>query len=457
MWRWPPARATALLFVGGTLFLPEQAERVTVIISGIPAFNKQMLITLWVLVGALWFHRSRFSSASFPSAFKWCIGFLLVGAVFTALGNTDPLTYGSKFIPGHRTYDIVHFVIKRTLLYVVPFALGVTMFRNSSDLRTLFETLVQVGLVYSVLQVGEMLVSPQFHRWVYGYHQHSFAQTMRSGGFRPMVFMGHGLALAMFTVLVTIAAAALQKTGVKVFNIPSRVSTGYLVALLALSRSVAALLYGIAIVPIVLFLSPKRQATVALLIAGLLMVYPLARGLGMVPVERISEIAFDQWGVDKAGSLTVRFENEVLLLERARERFWFGWGTYCRACIFEPWTGDLVSIRDGAWVLALGDGGLAGFLGQFGLLVFPVVAVFRRLRRVSREADRRLLAALSLMVGVSAFDLIPNGAFNSVPTLFAGALAGTLPGIVLESARARQRRRAERLQRAQAAREVLAT
>ena len=454
MKRWPPARATAILFIGGTLVLP---EIVTFVIPGIPAFDKMSLISLWVFIGALVFHRDRFSATSFPRAFKWCIGLLLVGAVFTVFSNTDALNYGSSYIPAHRPWDIVHLVIKRTLTIILPFALGVTMFRTSSDLRALLQTLVAAALVYSVLQVGEMVVSPQFHRWLYGFHQHSFAQTFRGGGYRPMVFMSHGLALAMFTLLATIAAAALHKAGLKVFNTPAKWAAVWLGLVLALSRSVAAFLYGLVAVPLVLFLSPKKQATVALVFASLLMAYPIVRSLGLVPVEEINALVLEQYGVEKVGSLTVRFENEAEMLNKAVERLWFGWGSFCRACHFDPWTGDLISIRDGAWIGALGDGGLVGFLGQFGLLVFPVFALFRRLQRVPREPDRRLLAALSLMVAVSAFDLIPNGNFNTLALLYAGALSGTLTGTLQEAVLARRRRKAERARQAQLGQEAMAT
>lgn len=453
MKRWPPARAVAILFIGATLILPELLT--FGLIPGIPDFEKKSLISLWIFVGILLFHRNRFSAASFPRAAKWCIGLLLVGAVFTVLTNTDPITSGSSYVPGHRPWDIVHLTISRTLLIIAPFAIGFIMFRTSADLRTLLRTLVAAALLYSVLQLAEMVVSPQLNRWVYGFHQHSFLQTFRGGGYRPMVFMSHGLALAVFTVLATIAAAALAKTGrTRVLNIEAKWAAAYLGVVLLLSRSVAALFYGLVLVPLVWFASPKRQATVALVLASLLMAYPAARSLGLIPVDDINAIVLEQFGVDKVGSLTVRFENEAEMLNKAEERIWFGWGWFCRACYFDPWSGDLLSVRDGAWISALGDTGIVGFLGRFGLLLFPVFAVFRRVTRVPRESDRRLLAALALMVGVSTFDLIPNSTFNTLSFFYAGALSGTLTGILQEAVLARRQRIAERRRAAQEAREA---
>ncbi|MEM7135848.1 MAG: hypothetical protein AAF500_04670 [Myxococcota bacterium] len=454
MKRWPPARATAAMSLVGVLILP---ELVTFSVPGIPDFYKPTIIVLWVFLGAVFFHRERLSSVSFPWQLKWCIGFLLVGAVFTVLLNTDPLNYGSSYVPAHRPYDIVHLLIKRILMIILPFVLGLSMFRSGAELRVLLQTFVAAALLYSILQIAEMVLSPQLNRWVYGFHQHSFAQTMRGGGFRPMVFMSHGLALAMFTTLATIAAAALHKVGAKVIDVPAKWAAGYLGAILATSRSVAALLYAFVAVPLVLFVSPRRQVFVALAIGSLLLTYPAARSLGLIPVDDINAFVLDQYGVEKVGSLTVRFENEAEMLDKALERLWFGWGWFCRACFYDPWSGALISIRDGAWIATLGNTGIIGFIGHFGLLVFPVWVLWRRISRVPKVANRRLLAALALMVGLSCFDLIPNGNFNTISLLLAGALYGSLDGLLREAALARRRRRAERARAAQEARGALAT
>ena len=70
-----------------------------------------------------------------------------------------------------------------------------------------------------------------------------------------------------------------------------------------------------------------------------------------------------------------RFDNEAKMLERATQRPWFGWGTYCRACLFDPWSGDQTSVRDGAWIIQLGNYGIVGFVGKFSLLLFPLLSL----------------------------------------------------------------------------------
>lgn len=57
----------------------------------------------------------------------------------------------------------------------------------------MFRFLVIAGLIYTVPMLYEIRMSPQLHTIFYGYFPHSFGQQARGGGFRPVVFMGHGL------------------------------------------------------------------------------------------------------------------------------------------------------------------------------------------------------------------------------------------------------------------------
>ena len=183
-----------------------------------------------------------------------------------------------------------------------------------------------------------------------------------------------------------------------------------------------------------------------------LFVYPGAQAGDLIPVEDIKAFFEEQYGRERAHSLMFRFENEAQTLDRAMERPWFGWGTYCRACLFEPWWGDLISVRDGAWVIQLGDFGIVGFVGRFGLLLFPLLALVRRIKYVPRASDRRLLAGLGLMIGFATFDLIPNGDFARLAFVLSGALWGCLTGILQEVAAMRNKRRLARIAAAKEAR-----
>ena len=89
----------------------------------------------------------------------------------------------------------------------------------------------------------------------------------------------------------------------------------------------------------------------------------------------------------------------------------------------------------------MGSWGLVGFLTKYLLLLLPVFVAARKIRYVPRLSDRRFLSALALIIGFSAFDLLPNGNYNYLPFVFSGALVGCLDGILRHaSAQARLKR-----------------
>ena len=424
--RWPPAKATILLLVGAMLFLP---EGVYFKLPGLPEVSKQEISILWIFVGALAFNQQRFRTISLTRGLKFSIALLIGGAVITILTNSDPVTAGSVFLPGHRPYDAVHHIIYDSLVYVVPFVLGAAMFQTPKDLRVLYRVIVGAALIYSVLQLIELRFSPQLHYGVYGFYQHSFAQTMRGGGFRPMVFMSHGLALAMFTATAVFGAAAMQKTKMKVGRWPASWALWYLWVLLFVSKSIAAFMYSVVAVPLIFFTTPKTQLRVAMGLAVIVLLYPAIRAADLLPVQDIKEVVSAQFGEEKVISVMTRFENEDELMDRARERIMFGWGSYCRGCMFERYSGEMVSIRDGDWIIMMGDWGVVGFLGKFGLLLLPIFFLRRRLATIPRASDRRLVSALALIVAFSVVDLLPNGNFNYLVMMLSGALYGSTVGI----------------------------
>jgi hypothetical protein len=77
-----------------------------------------------------------------------------------------------------------------------------------SSLLGMYELAVAVflgGPDYMPLCLLEVRLSPQLHTWIFGYHQHSFGQSLRFGGFRPVVFMDHGLMVGLWMTMATLA------------------------------------------------------------------------------------------------------------------------------------------------------------------------------------------------------------------------------------------------------------
>ena len=123
----------------------------------------------------------------------------------------------------------------------------------------MLRVLVVAGLFYSLPMLFEVRMSPQLHTWIYGYFPHSFLQQMRDGGFRPVVFIGHGLGVAFFAMTTVVAAAALWRTRARVFRLPAGAITAYLGVVLLLCKSLGSLVYAAVAVPLVRFASPRMQ------------------------------------------------------------------------------------------------------------------------------------------------------------------------------------------------------
>jgi O-antigen ligase/polysaccharide polymerase Wzy-like membrane protein len=414
-------RAALMTVFGGLLFLPEVAAFRPPML---PALTKQTIPYLCVILG--YTLRGPARMWRLPRE-KWVLWVSMVGlfnGIAIALSNQDPLTYGTwrvVTLPGLGIKDGMYETVNGFVNSAVPFFVGAVVIRGREDVEDLLAFVAAAGLIYAPFALLEVRLSPQLHHWIYGYHQHpDFSQTLRFGGYRPMVFMAHGLAVGLWFMVCLLAAAALKRTRHRLFGLKPGTAALLLAITLLVCKSTGAVIYAVFGLPLVMWASAKAQLRVAALLAAIVFIYPLLREADLVPVKPMLEAAaeIDQ---DRAGSLGFRFENEAALLKKAAQRPWFGWGTYDRNAIFDG-GGSVVSVTDGEWIIALGISGAVGFASSFALLVFPIVLARRRLKNIDDLLERRLVASLSLIVAFTALDLIPNGLFSSYPYFLSGAL-----------------------------------
>jgi hypothetical protein len=361
---------------------------------------------------------------------RWFIGLtilLVAGAIVTGLTNGMPVLIRRHhpLAPGIHLTDGLYSATLFLSQLSLPFYLGWALFRTEGDLRSLLSALVIASLIYVPFALYEIRMSPNLHGFVYGFSQHDFAQTVRSGGgYRPMVFMSHGLSLARFFFIGASAAFLLARSGSStVLGLSAKWIGWFLVLILILCKSVGAILFTGTAVPLLLWSKPKLQARIALGLALFVGLYPLSRTLDLIPTEKILSALRVLVGEDRTGSLDFRFVNENILLEKARQHLMFGWGQYGRN--FAPSTGwDNSAVADGYWVIQLGILGLVGFIATLGPMLIPLVLTQSRLKLVVSDPQRRLLAGAALILGLVALDFIPNGLFSPYPYLMIGALAG---------------------------------
>ncbi len=432
-----PTVAASLVLLGAMLFLP---ARMAIDFPGFPALDKELMANFCALAGVLIFARRRLSRQRIGRGIDSLVFLLMVGAALTTFTNRDPLFYGPTVLPALSLWDAISSSIQQLFNFGIPFVLGRVLFARSRDLRLLLRLLVVAGLVYSVLVLYEVRMSPQLHRMTYGYYQHFFHMTLRLDGYRPMVFMPHGLALSLFALVTMMAATSLARARVNLGPIPTAAAAVYLSGVLVLCRSLGAILYGVVIFPIIVVMNPRWQLRIASLLAILVLAYPTTRALGLFPTDAMVSFAHSI-SEKRAQSLQFRFDNEDFLLEKAEKRVWFGWGGYNRNRVFDQRTGEVDTITDGFWIIQLGSKGAVGFIGAFGLLLLPIWHAHWKFSRIRSGRDRRLIAGLALMLAIYSVDLIPNGFLLSFSLFLSGALTGLVTGLQVESQRRLSRRR----------------
>jgi hypothetical protein len=415
----PINRATLWTILGAALLLPMGVF--IKLAPGIPQFDKISIPNLAALMGCILYSRRPMRFWNGFGLAEVLLLMSLIGPFITSELNGDLVYSGRLTLPSVGHYDALSAVVAE-FLFLLPFFLGRQVLRNATDNAEIFHVLVIAGLIYSLPMLFELRMSPQLNYWVYGYYASDFGQQVRDGGFRPTVFLGHGLAVAFFTMMTAVAAATLWRVQGRILRLPGAGITAYLSAILILCKTLSALIYGAALVPLVRWAKPRLQIRIALVLVAIALSYPLLRSADLVPTTTMIDMA-RSISVDRADSLKTRIVQEQQLLDRASERLLFGWGRFGRSRVRDN-NGKDISITDGRWVITLGQFGLFGFLAEFGLLSLPIFRAASALKFADSMGDGVLLAALTLMLAINIVDLLLNSELTPWTWLLAGSLLG---------------------------------
>jgi hypothetical protein len=416
--RLDPARALVWTILAGYLLLPPLTAFDFPLI---PNFTKDSVPALSALFCAVIIKGDRVSFDPGTLAGRVLFALFVLSPFVTVLTNADPVPIQAGDIQGMRLYDSIATVADQ-LIVLTPMFLARRYLGTPEALRVLTGLMVLAGLFYSLPMLLEVRLSPQLNVWIYGFFQHDFAQAMRDGGFRPFVFLPHGLWVAFFALMAFVAAVVSFRAEPE-GKLRSLAIAAYLGLVLILCKSAGVLVYAAGLVPLVLLFGLRVQLLVAAMLALVVVAYPLLRGLHLVPLEAIIDYARG-FSAERAASLAYRTANEEALLTRAAERPWFGWGGYGRGLIRDPVSGAIWTIPDGAWIIVLGIYGWLGYIAKFGLVALPLlrlgaVALRRRLPSLSRYG-----AALALILAANMVDMLPNATEIPFTWLMVGALMG---------------------------------
>ena len=414
----PASRAMIWTLLAGYLLLP---VGVGFDAPGVPPLDKSSIPSVAAMVLALLFVRA--------GEFRWprslTLNLLMLAHVLTPLAtnitNTAPIVIGTLTIPGLSMMDGISSMARR-VIELIPFVLGASMLGSERGHRQILMAFAFAGVAYAVPVLLEIRLSPFLQTSVYGIiNVEFFIQQVRDGGFRAMVFLGHGLLVSTFIAMAMIATIGMGRMRLRMLGAPAWAATLFLAVVLVLNKSLGATLLAALVGGLLVLLTPRRFVTVALGVALLIVTYPMVRSSGLFPYESIVSAANAVSG-DRAASLDFRLRNEEILLNRAEERPLFGWGGYGRSRVIvvsERGQASDVSVTDGTWVILLGGYGWVGYITYFGLLTYPMWHAFR-LRARGLPAATVALVAMHLL---NLLDLIPNSSLRPITWLTAGALA----------------------------------
>ena len=432
--RLPAAKATMTATLYAMMFLPDGVPA-AFDFPTIPPLGKENMATICCLLLLFGLHRTRFLESRPLRGIEIITLLSMFGLIGTVMQNQETLTYGRlagevpgavyTVLPPIRFYDTLAQVVLDTLKMVVPFIVGRVAFRSRKDLRTVCHVFVAFGLIYVPFMLIELRLSPMLHIWIYGYFPHTdFTQTIKYGGFRPQVFLEHGLSLARLQVMVFLAALALWLGGEpRAWRLESRVAVAVMLFVVLLTKSMGAIVLMLTFALLFFLGSMKTQSRVMAVVALLVFLYPVGRATGTLDLQPVLKV-LERYVPERAASLAYRIRNEDEIGERARQKFIFGWGGYSRSHVIDPELGHDRSVTDGYWLIRFSNFGLLGLVGPYTILLGPVFLVWLRSSRIPFRSDRQMVIVIGGMSLIYAIESLPNAFSTNLPFLMAGAVWG---------------------------------
>lgn len=399
------------------LFLPE-AFRIS--LPALPDLGKMAAVGLGLLIIFV-VNRSRLAPPPAESEAPLLRFLLLISAIMiltapllTVLNNQETLRFGPTEIPGLSVKEGLAQAML-VVLMLVPYYFGRRYLASPEAHQKLLLAIVVMGLIYSALMLVEMRLSPQLHRWVYGFHPHIFAMHIRDG-YRPMMFLQHGLFVGFFMFTCVMAALGLWKAGQGVKFLGAAL---WFFFILYMSRNLGATVVAVLVVGVYLGLGRWIHILFAMSIGVTVFFYPIFRSTGLMPVEEISAAAA-LISERRALSLNFRLVNEDIALARALEKPVTGWGRWGRNQVYDE-QGQVVSVQEGAWIQAITENGWYGYIGLYALLTLPAMFAIGVWRR--KKIPPETFALIGITTGNLIYS-IPTTCLTPVGVLVFGALAG---------------------------------
>jgi hypothetical protein len=427
--RYPKPIAVLAIALLGTLFLPEvqwspiqpdaaRPIRLPMIEPTKVNMISYALLAGWLLVDGGKGHGFRIGWYDLPA-----LGVCMWTAVSSAINDQN-------------SNDIFFELRTSTLYWGVPYLMGRIYLSGPNGLRLATAALVIGGLLYIPFCLLEMRLSPTLHLKTFGFHQHSFLQTVRADGtlsrifgpYRPMVFLQHGLAVGIFMSIASVCHFWLWWS--KVWPLPGlpgflrfhSVATLVMLSVTAVAcKSFGALSLGLAAVGS-LFLADRMKLSLA--VWGLLAippVYVITRTTGSLPADRIVNMIGSQVNTERSESFEYRIVNEDKFMETMKNNRLFGMGGGVK--LHPKDHNGRPLIADGLWIIIYFAGGAVGIGIMISFFVVPAARFLFHCPGDTWSSPGVAPAAIAAVtLAILMIDCLLNAMLNPMFLMLAGAL-----------------------------------
>lgn len=410
--RFEPQRAAIIAFLAAWLFLPMAKYP----LPGIPDYTKMSAACFGIFIAALIFDGQRLAALKMRAAdtpmLVWCLC-----PLFSSLAN------------GLGMYDGIASVLQQTVKWGFPYLIGRMYFGTLDGLRQYAIAIFAGGIIYIPLCLYESRMSPQLHNMFYGFTQSAFDQSFRYGGWRPMVFMEHGLMVGMWMVSASLVGLWLYRTGAlkELRGYSLRWLVPVLTATAVMCRSTGAIALYVMAAAVLIVTQKLKTGIYILCLLCIPVGYLATRSTEVWSGRNLVDFIAHNLSEDRSRSLEFRFNNENMLSEKALQQPVLGWGGWGRARVYDA-EGNDISVTDGLWIIVFGQYGLLGLAAFAASILLPALKLLRLYpaRQWSTPAVGPA-AVLAVLLIIYMIDNLLNAMINPIFMVAAGGLAGLEP------------------------------
>ncbi len=408
-------RGVILAVAAGWILL---SPRAGINIPGIPQISKDFVVPYAAALGVLLtrghlIRRLRFS---------WIDLFFIIALISPFI---------SSLTNGLGSWDATSEMYGRLATWGVAYLIGRVLVADLQEVRECALAILLAGIVIVPLCLLEIRMSPQLHRWVYGFYQQPFHMTKRMGGYRPILMFRHGIEVGTWLASSAVIAVwlSIASSRIRLLHLPVKYHAAALILVSLISRSLGALA--------LLAMGSSAAVTARILKMRVLLLaitlavpgYLMLRAPGIWSPDIVVELV-ERFGEPKrAASFAARAYQEEELGAKARQRLLFGWGGHNRFRVFDDF-GEKTTAVDPLWIIIFGKYGLFGLVSLYGMLCIPaILIVLRTPTRYLFHPNMAGVVALILALFVTNADSLQNAFYSPLMMIAAGALATTAVSI----------------------------